>query len=169
MIRGQIEVLAAQEGPCDADVRRVEHSVLAEVARISRLVDDLLVLASAEQTSFLRPESVNLHRFVAELWDGVSVSTERRFELGTVPAGTLRADPDRLAQALRNLARNAIEHTTGDQGFVRLEVDRAGAEQIRFSVIDNGPGIPVSERGRRRMLEVGIGRFRGAVSVSLRG
>jgi two-component system OmpR family sensor kinase len=169
VMRGQLDVLVAQEGLTDAEVRRVERLVQAEISRISRLVDDLLVLAAAEQTNFLRPQTIELHRFVTELWDGLSLTSERRFELGPVPTGTLRADPDRLAQALRNLARNAIEHTAAEQGLVRLEVERVGAEQIRFSVIDNGPGIPVSERQRvfERFHRTDPGRARTAGGTGL--
>ena len=55
VIRGQLEVLAAQEDPSPEEVRRVERLVQAEITRISRLVDDLLVLAQAEQTEFPAP------------------------------------------------------------------------------------------------------------------
>jgi two-component system, OmpR family, sensor kinase len=148
VIRGQLEVLAAQEDPPGEEVRRVERLVQSEITRISRLVDDLLLLAQAEQTDFLQTEQINLHSFVAELWDGVSLTAERRFELGPVPEGALRADPDRLAQALRNLARNAIEHTAGDTGLVSLQVERLAPDKIRFAVLDDGPGIPAQERER---------------------
>jgi signal transduction histidine kinase len=60
----------------------------------------------------------------------------------------LLADPDRLAQALRNLARNAVEHTAAPDGLVRLELERIPPDRIRFAVIDDGPGIPISERER---------------------
>ncbi len=69
------------------------------------------MLAQSERTDFLRTEPIELRPFVDDLWDGLSLTAERRFELGAVPDGSLDADPDRLAQALRNLARNAIEHT----------------------------------------------------------
>jgi two-component system OmpR family sensor kinase len=148
VIRGQLEVLAAQPNPSSDEVRRVERLVLAEVARISRLVDDLLLLAQSEHTDFLRVEPVELATFVEELWDGVSLLADRRFELGTVPQGFLLADPDRLAQALRNLARNAIEHTEAPDGLVKLELERVEPDRIRFSVIDDGPGIPDGELER---------------------
>jgi two-component system, OmpR family, sensor kinase len=151
VIRGQLEVLAAQPDPSEEEVRRVERLVQAEITRISRLVDDLLVLAQAERTDFLRIESIDLRSFVSELWDGVSLTAVRRFEVGPVPEGALRADPDRLAQALRNLARNAIEHTAEGTGLVRLEVDRLASDGVRFSVIDDGPGIP--EPARERIFE----------------
>jgi two-component system, OmpR family, sensor kinase len=148
VIRGQLEVLASQHSPSGAEVRRVDGLVQAEIARIGRLVDDLLVLAKAEQTEFLRVQSIELAPFVQELWDGVSLLAARRFELGPIPRGTLTADPDRLAQALRNLLGNAIEHTAPEQGLVRLEVERRPGRRVRFTVSDDGPGIPPDQRER---------------------
>jgi len=162
VIRGQLEVLAAQESPSSEEVRRVERLVLAEIARISRLVDDLLVLAQADRTDFLRAEHVDLRPFVTDLWDGVSLTADRRFELGAIPDGSLYADPDRVAQALRNLARNAIEHTAEHEGLVRLDVTPLAPDRIRFAVLDDGPGIPRDERERvfARFHRIGGGRSR---------
>jgi len=146
VIRGQLEVLAAQRDPSGEEVRRVERLVQAEIARISRLVDDLLLLAKTEQTEFLRVQWIDVSSYVAELWDGTSLLANRRFELGQVPAGTLRADPDRLAQALRNLLANAIEHTVPETGLIRMSVEALPGERIRFLVEDDGPGIPIDQR-----------------------
>jgi two-component system OmpR family sensor kinase len=148
VIRGQLEVLASQGSPSGEEVRRVERLVQAEIARISRLVDDLLLLAKIEQTQFLRIERIDLVPYVEELWDGMSLLAGRRFELGAVPPGALRADPDRLAQALRNLLANAIDHTATEDGLVRMRVERAPRERLRFIVEDDGPGIPVDQRER---------------------
>jgi two-component system OmpR family sensor kinase len=148
VIRGQLEVLAAQATPSGQEVRRVEQLVGAEIARITRLVDDLLLLAKAEQTEFLRIEPIDLPDYVRGLWDGMSLLARRRFELGPVPGGVLRADPDRLAQALRNLIGNAIEHTADGEGLVRLSVEELGGGWIRFAVGDDGPGIDADQRER---------------------
>lgn len=148
VIRGQLEVLAAAEHPAPEEVKRVERVVQAEVTRMSRLVDDLLLLTEAERSDFLRPEPIDVAPFVTELWDGLSLTAQRRFELGTVPQGTLRADPDRVAQAIRNLGRNAIDHTAEGDGLVRLELADLGGGRLSFAVVDDGPGIPVSERER---------------------
>ncbi len=166
VIRGQLEVLAAQPNPSGEEVRRVERLAQAEIARITRLVDDLLLLAKAEQTQFLRVEPIVLESFVEELWDGATLLAPRNFELGAVPAGTLLADPDRLAQALRNLIGNAVEHTRAKDGLVRLRVEVGGhrhgfgadsasepvGEQaggsLRFTVEDDGPGIALAQRER---------------------
>jgi two-component system, OmpR family, sensor kinase len=169
VIRGQLEVLAANKAPSADEVRRVEQLVRAEIARIDRLVDDLLLLAQAEQTDFLRLDTIELGAFVSELWDGISLTDSRDFELGPVPRGELQADPDRVAQAVRNLARNAIEHTAPDTGIVRLEVERLAGDRIRFAVIDDGPGIPLSERERifERFHRTDQGRARSAGGAGL--
>jgi signal transduction histidine kinase len=148
VIRGQIELLAAQPKPSEQEVRRVEGLVGAEIARITRLVDDLLLLAKAEQTEFLRTEAIDLPEYVRGLWDGMSLLATRRFEFSDVPAGVLRADPDRVAQALRNLIGNAIEHTASGEGLVRLSVDAFRVGWIRFTVEDDGPGIDPDQRER---------------------
>jgi two-component system, OmpR family, sensor kinase len=147
VIRGQLEVLAAQDDPAPREVRRVERLVQAEVARMTRLVDDLLLLAKAEQGRFLRVEPIELPAFVQELWHGATLLGARRFQLEEVPEGTLLADPDRLAQALRNLLANAIEHTAVERGLVRLRVTGA-SDRVRFVVEDDGPGIPADQRER---------------------
>jgi signal transduction histidine kinase len=148
VIRGQLELLAVEPDPSLDDLHRVQRTVQAEVGRISRLVDDMLLLAQAVQHDFLRPETIDLESFVPELWDGLSLTGERRFELGEVPAGQLRADPDRLAQALRNLGGNAVAHTAPGSGLVRLELTPLANGRLSFAVVDDGPGIPPDERER---------------------
>jgi two-component system, OmpR family, sensor kinase len=148
VIRGQLEVLAAQKDPSGDEVRRVERLLQAEIARINRLVDDLMLLANTEQTEFLLIEPIDLPVYVRELWDGMSLLARRRFELGPVPAGTLVADPDRLAQALRNMVANAIEHTADEHGLVRMRVERISNDRILFLVEDDGPGIQIDQRER---------------------
>jgi two-component system OmpR family sensor kinase len=169
VIRGQLEVLASQREPSAEEVRRVERLVQAEIARISRLVDDLLLLAKTEQTEFLRIEWIDLPAFVSELWDGMSLLAERRFELGPVPGGRLRADPDRLAQALRNLMGNAIDHTAPGVGLVRMRVEATADQRVRFLVEDDGPGIPPDQRERvfRRFHRTDSARSRAAGGTGL--
>jgi two-component system OmpR family sensor kinase len=148
VIRGQLEVLGAQQHPPIEEVRRVERLVQAEVSRINRLVDDLLLLAKSDERQFLHVQAIDLRPYVEDLWDGMSLTAVRRFELSAVPGGTLQADPDRLAQALRNLVRNAIEHTADPDGLVRLDVEQVAADRVRFVVADNGSGIPPDQRER---------------------
>jgi signal transduction histidine kinase len=148
VIRGQLEVLASEREPSGEEVRRVESLVRAEIDRMSRLVDDLLLLAKTDQVEFLQVEQIDLPVYIADLWDGMSLLASRHFELGAVPRGTLSADPDRLAQALRNLIANAIDHTAAQRGVVRMRVRALPGGRIRFLVEDDGPGIPPDQRER---------------------
>ncbi|HEU4701884.1 MAG TPA: ATP-binding protein [Conexibacter sp.] len=147
VIRGQLEVLARQREVTPEDVRHVDEVVRTEVVRMERLVEDLLLLARADEGELLRPAALDLRSFVTELFDSLTLTADRTFELGDVPEGTLRADEDRLAQVVRNLARNAVEHT-GPRGLVRLCVTAQPRGWIEFAVEDDGPGIPPEQRDR---------------------
>jgi signal transduction histidine kinase len=147
VIRGQLEVLSAHDNPPPQERHRVERLVQAEIARMSRLVDDLLLLAKTEQAELLRTESIDLPAFVGEIWHASTLLADRHFQLDPVAPAILRADPDRLAQALRNLLANAIEHTTPG-GIVLMRVQHTGDDRVRFVVEDDGPGIPADERVR---------------------
>lgn len=148
VISGQLEVLAAQDHPSAEEIRRVQRLVSAEIARTSRLVDDMLLLARAEQHDFLRRTSIDLPGFVTDLWHTTTAGHQRRLNLGSIPRGSLSADPDRLAQALRNLIDNALAHTTAPDGRIDLMITSLSEGSVRFTVSDDGPGIPEPERER---------------------
>jgi signal transduction histidine kinase len=141
VIRGQLEVLASDDRASRDDVLHAERQMQAELARITRLVDDLLLLAQSDQREFLHLADVELNEFVTDLWDSLSLTAERNFEIGPATQVTVRADPDRLAQALRNLARNAVEHTEAPDGLVRIDIEAGSTGNIVLAVSDDGPGI----------------------------
>ncbi|MGN6188407.1 MAG: ATP-binding protein [Conexibacter sp.] len=147
VIRGQLEVLARQGDVSPEDVRHVDEVVRTEVVRMERLVEDLLLLARADEGELLRPATLDLRPFVTELFDSVTLTADRAFELGDVPEGTLRADEDRLAQVVRNLSRNAVEHTAPG-GLVRVCVNAQPRGWVEIAIEDDGPGIPPQQRDR---------------------
>ena len=148
IIRGQLEVLAMNRAPGAEDVRSVERLVRPEIDRMTRLVDDLVLLAHAGDQDLLRREPIDLPEFLADLCDGLRRTTDRRLELVPVPPIVIEADPDRLAQALRNLLRNAIVHTEPD-GLVSLSAQARG-DRVRFIVDDDRARHPA--RGPRAHL-----------------
>jgi signal transduction histidine kinase len=148
VISGQLDVLARDKDPSADDVQHVQRVVAGEVARTTRLVNDMLLLARSEQHEFVSRRPVDLPQFVDELWSSTIVGVNRRLDLGPVPDGQLDADPDRLAQALRNLIDNAIAHTAEPDGHVALHTKALPGRRVRFVVTDDGPGIPPDERTR---------------------
>jgi two-component system, OmpR family, sensor kinase len=140
-IRGQLELLGRRQAPSGGEVLRVEAIVGTEMARLERLVEDLLTLARLDEGTPLRRAAIDLVPFlrgIAEAEPGIA--------LGPLAAGTLDADADRLTQVLRNLVANARRHA-GEGGRVELSaVAERGKLAIR--VDDDGPGIPRAERAR---------------------
>jgi two-component system OmpR family sensor kinase len=146
-IRGQLEVLARKEHPEAAEIRRVEALVAAEVDRMTRLTEDLLLLAHTDESRFIRREPIELQPFLADLLESARPTTDRELTLDADVAGILNADRDRLAQALRNLLRNAVEHTAAG-GHISLGARETGAGRVQLWVDDDGPGIAPEERDR---------------------
>jgi two-component system, OmpR family, sensor kinase len=169
VIRGQLEVLALADRPDAAEVRRVEKLVRLEVQRMSRLVEDMLLLAQAGEDGFLRPAVIELRPFLTDLVRGLVDAGPRRLELGPIPELLIEADEGRLAQALRNLLRNAIAHTA-EHGLVELSV-QADGHRLLFVVDDDGLGIPVEQRtaifDRFHRLDGGRSRDAGGAGLGL--
>jgi len=115
-----------------------------EILRINRLVADLEALARLEgRAGGLRRDPVDL----AALARGIVRNHEPQFRAKGVALGfeapaaeaTLRADPDRLSQALINLLSNALKFTPAG-GRVEVRVAR-GPEGLELRVSDSGIGI----------------------------
>jgi two-component system, OmpR family, sensor kinase len=158
IIRGHLELL--EDDP--EERRQTLALVLDELDRMSRIVDDLILLAKAEQPDFLHPRPVDVGTLTEEVLSKVSALALRDWRLVRSGTGTLVADRQRLTQAVVQLAANAVRHT--DEGGV-IEIGSAvGPEEVRFWVRDEGPGIPLEEQERifRRFARGGRRRSEGA-------
>jgi two-component system, OmpR family, sensor kinase len=143
VLRAQVELLDRETD----ERRRHEGTVtlLRRLDELDRLVGDMLTLASAEAGQLIEPQSIDLGDFFADLRRDLSLFGERDFRLQAVD-GTLRADPDRLTQVLRNLIRNAVAHT-GPSDRVAV-IATAHDRRLEISVSDTGAGIPPEELER---------------------
>ncbi|MEA2346872.1 MAG: two-component system, OmpR family, sensor kinase [Thermoleophilaceae bacterium] len=162
VMRGQLELLADEP---DRDVRGANITVIVrEVDHMARLVDDMLTLAGADTRSLVVAVSFSLGDFIEDLRRDLPLLGSREYEVTTSPGGTLTADPERLNQVLRNLVRNAVEATEPTTGRITVEVRPTAQKAVRFSVRDNGPGIPPAEAERifDRFHRVRAGRSDGA-------
>ena len=135
IIRGHLEVLS--DDPQDR--RQTIDLVLDEVERMTRLVGDLLVLARADQPDFLQPEPIDLETFAEELHAKATGLAPREWRLVESTPGRLRADRQRLTQAVMNLAENAVHHTEEDEIIELGLALRDGV--VHIWVRDGGPGV----------------------------
>jgi signal transduction histidine kinase len=146
-IRGQIEVLAhSPSAPSAAEVSATATVITREIERMERLVDDMLLLAQTDEGLAHDPRPVPVERLLDESLAGLSAGVDRNLELGPWPRGDVIADSDRIAQVIRNLIRNAVDHTSPGGSIRVTAVPAAGS--LRISVADDGPGIPRAERDR---------------------
>jgi two-component system OmpR family sensor kinase len=144
VLRGEIELLE-RDRPEDEELTERAAQLLREIRRMERLVDDMLTLAGAESGALVHPRPVDLSEFFEDLRRDLPLLGPREYHVLPIQ-GTLDADPDRLAQVVRNLVRNAVAHTASDG---RITVRAASSDgHVEFAVTDNGTGIPAEHLGR---------------------
>jgi signal transduction histidine kinase len=142
IVRGHLELM----GDDPEERRQTVALVTDELDRMSRLVDDLLLLAKAERSDFLRPEPVDVRELVEELLAKARHLGERDWRLDSGSPGSVVADRQRITQALMNLASNAVEHTAdGDRIAIGAAAEDAS---VRLWVADTGPGVAPGDRER---------------------
>ena len=142
IVRGHLELL----GDDPAEREETVALVTDELDRMARFVDDLLLLAKAEQADFLRPEPLDLDVLTEELFAKAQALADRDWRLAGSGAGRLTADRQRITQAIMQLAQNAVQHTQSGDRIV-LGSALAG-DTARLWVADTGPGVPPHERAR---------------------
>lgn len=113
----------------------------SEVARMSRLVRDLLLLAEADAGVHLNLRPVELDTLLLEVYREASMMAQGRVKvrLGHEDMAQVAGDPDRLKQLLLNLVGNAIKYTP-EGGTVTLSLE-CQSGWVRVSVTDTGIGI----------------------------
>ncbi|MBI5067636.1 MAG: hypothetical protein HZB56_05300 [Deltaproteobacteria bacterium] len=142
---------AAPEGPAGAQVRKLASVAGRYAARMERVLNDLLDVASIEAGKLrVVREPVAVARLVEETAAAFRpVAEARRITLqADVPGdlGEASLDAGRILQVLANLVSNAIKFTP-EGGQVRIAAAASGAE-IHFTVRDDGVGIPADQLGR---------------------
>ena len=142
IIRGHLELLDD-----DPEERSSTQALLLdELDRMSRMVDELVLLAKAERSDFLQTAVVDIAPLTGELLAKASALAPREWVVDSEAAGTIVADRQRLTEALMQLAENAAEHTVeGDE--IALGSAVSGAE-ARFWVRDTGAGIAAANHAR---------------------
>jgi len=142
IVRGHLELMG--EDPEENAATR--HLVLDELGRMQRIVDDLLVLAKSGSPDFLAPGDTDLADLTVETLAKSRPLADRVWRLDAVAEATVRADGQRLTQALLQLVSNAVRHTSpGQEIALGSEVT---ATTARLWVRDTGEGVPSDSRSR---------------------
>jgi signal transduction histidine kinase len=172
VLRGNAEVGLALQDDCAHT--EILTEIVAESARMSRLVDDLLFLARSDASSV--PLEVRDTETSALIGDAIARSEVLARERGaTLQAsldvgGAMRVDPGRIEQALLILVDNAAKYGP-EGGTVELDA-RVRGDRLLVEVRDRGPGIPEEQQQRifERFYRVGgaaRGRAAGGAGLGL--
>jgi signal transduction histidine kinase len=119
-------------------------TLMPEALRMKALIDDLLLLAKADERGLdIAREDVDLDDLAAAELDRLRRQIDLDVHADLAPA-RLTGDPAALSRVLRNLLNNAVRHAVS-----RVEVAvRQGADRVEVEVCDDGPGIAAADRQR---------------------
>lgn len=137
-LAAQLESMLTGLIPADANHLGTLHT---DIGRLSRMVEDLLLLARARAERLpVRPRAVDLRALTASsIARFQPVAQARRVRLAFMPADRLQAqvDPDRIDQVLGNLLANALRYA---RGSVSVSLRREAGAAV-WAVEDDGPGF----------------------------
>ncbi len=135
IVRGHLELM----GDDPAERAETVRLVTDELDRMSRIVEDLLLLAKAERPDFVRTEDVQLAELTADVFVKARALGDRDWVLDGVADREASLDAQRITQAMVQLAQNAVQHTVPG---ARIAIgSRTAAGRIELYVADRGPGV----------------------------
>ncbi len=143
IMKGEAE-FALTSGLTPENAEQLVVSYLEEIARISRIVDDLLTIARADAGQLsIDHQPVDISLLLQDLYDDASIlASDKHITVSYAPGvpAVVSGDASRLRQLFRALLTNAIQYTNegGSVGITCL-CDR---HTLEISVRDTGIGIP---------------------------
>ena len=147
IIRGEAQVTLRQAAASNEIYKETLETILEQAVNLSKLVDDLLLLARAEMHEFtVDLVKSDLHNLLTQnmaLWQ--KLTKPRDLDLKWLANNEVQVliDKDRIAQVLTILIENAHKYSYPDTPIV-LRVESEGPN-INVSVIDSGEGISSSD------------------------
>ncbi|WP_438352501.1 ATP-binding protein [Microbacterium sp. CJ88] len=163
IVRGHLEMMDASD---TADVESAREIGMAELDRMTRLVEDIDLLAAAEGDQFSMTD-IDVDALTDRVGELVAVIPGHDWVVTTRGHGVIVGDADRLIQAWLQLADNAAKYTSEGSP---IEIGSAADDaEARLWVSDHGPGIPPAERRRifRRFDRAQVKRSVGGSGLGL--
>ncbi|MEO1523212.1 MAG: HAMP domain-containing sensor histidine kinase [Cyanobacteria bacterium J06633_2] len=142
IIQGHLELM----GTDPIEQQETLGLVMDELDRMSRFVNDLLLLTKSERPDFLRLETIDVADLTDEIGNKAIAMTSRDWTINTHGHGKMVGDRQRITGALLNLITNAIQHTQETDTIELCSKVINGT--VRFSVRDTGEGIAPHDQAR---------------------
>jgi signal transduction histidine kinase len=168
IIQAEVEV-ALRRDSSKSELRSVLESTGEEAERLTRLAEDLLLIARSEDGGLpLATQPVEIGELlpsIAERFEVRAREAGRRLTVAVPQHVSVHADPESLEHAVSNLVDNALRYGDGDVE-VRAEVS---GRTVELHVSDAGPGFPESflPRAFDRFSRGPAGRANGGTGLGL--
>ncbi len=143
ILRGHLELLDAVDAE---EVAATRALALDEVDRMHRLVDDLVTLAKAERPDFVRTTPVDVGRLTDDVLDKARTLGPRRWLVDARADAWVQLDPQRVTQALLQLAANAVKLSA--EGSTIAFGSAVASGRVRLWVRDEGQGVSTKDAKR---------------------
>jgi signal transduction histidine kinase len=132
------------------EYRRVLESLRQEVDHLSRLSDQLLILARADAGALVpAKEPIDVADFLHETaarWEDIAKTQGTQIEVSAPSSGRMEADPALMRRVVDNLVDNALRHTASATRVTLRGYQGSGGWNVE--VADLGPGVAPGQRDK---------------------
>ena len=144
-IHGFVEVLLRGAAKNEDQLNLALNSILMESERLTKLVNDLLILTKLEQQPVVEMKIENINDLIEEIHPQLQILCEnRKLQLELKDNIKVNINRNQIKQVIFNLTQNAVLHTDKSKGIIRISTDVENLNDENFAVLkitDNGTGI----------------------------
>ncbi|MGL5316197.1 MAG: sensor histidine kinase [Peptostreptococcaceae bacterium] len=145
-IQGFVEVLQMGAAKNEKQLELALDSILMESKRLSKLVNNLLLLAKLEQDVSIEVKKEDISKVIKEIIPHLQVlMNNRKLELDIKEKLYCNINKDQLKQVIYNIVQNSINYTSELDGVISISVSNVykhNIEYVEICISDNGKGIP---------------------------
>ena len=144
-IHGFVEVLLRGAAKNEDQLNLALNSILTESERLTKLVNDLLMLTKLEQQPVVEIKIENINELIEEIHPQIKILCEnRKLQLELKDNIMVNINRNQIKQVIFNLTQNAILHTDKSEGIIKISTNVENLKDEKFAVLkimDNGTGI----------------------------
>jgi two-component system OmpR family sensor kinase len=144
-IHGFVEVLLRGAAKNEDQLNLALNSILMESERLTKLVNDLLILTKLEQQPIVEIKSENINDLIEEIYHQLIILCENRvLQLELKDDLMVKINRNQIKQVIFNLTQNAVLHTDKQRGIIKIYTNIEKIDDENFAVLkitDNGTGI----------------------------
>lgn len=140
-IHGFVEVLLMGAAKNENQLNLALNSILLESERLTKLVNDLLMLTKLDQQASVEMNTENINNVIEEVFHQLQIlSGKRKIQLQLVDNINANINRDQIKQIIFNLTQNAVRHTDENKGIITISTGIEDTFAI-LKIADNGTGI----------------------------